>query len=130
MPLQPPDDDNTSLQYQPPQYWPLFLETFRFDWQAVRELQRAEQPAATREGLRRKRRELEDIVQRPYRDAGFPDLGPISRWMVRTRYRLFGKWSLGPVAGRDEFGRDVLSRVFWGRAFRSSWASWPRWSRS
>ena len=31
--------------------------------------------------------------------------------MVRTRYRLFGNWSLGPVAGRDEFGRDVLSRV-------------------
>ena len=125
LPLQPPDDDNTSLQYQPPQYWPLFLETFRFDWQAVsesparlqqvrRELQTAEQHDSASDDVRRKRRELEDIVQRPYRDAGFADLGPLSRWTVCTRYRLFSNWSLGPVAGRDEFGRDVLSRVFWG----------------
>jgi oligopeptide transport system permease protein len=119
LPLQPPDDDNTALQYQPPQVWPLVVETFRFDWQAV-----ASSPARLQEvrrelhaagdEARRKRRELEDIVQRPYRDAGYPNLGPLSRWMVRTRYRLFGNWSLGPVAGRDEFGRDVLSRVFWG----------------
>ncbi len=125
LPLQPPDDDNTSRQYESPQYWPLFLETFRFDWQTVREsparlqqvrreLQTAEQRDSASDEVRRKRRELEDIVQRPYRDAGFADLGPLSRWMVRTRYRLFGNWSVGPVAGRDEFGRDVLSRVFWG----------------
>jgi oligopeptide transport system permease protein len=129
LPLQPPDDDNTALQYQPPQYWPLFVETFRFDWHAVantparleevrRELHAAELQIERRDAasdeVRRKRRELEDIVQRPYRDAGYPNLGPLSRWMVRTRYRLFGNWSLGPVAGRDEFGRDVLSRVFWG----------------
>jgi oligopeptide transport system permease protein len=141
LPLQPPDDDNTPLQYQSPQYWPLFIESFRFDWEALRatparwqqvrgELQAAESQSAeldeplviaadergkdVREEIRRKRRELEDIVQRPYRDAGYPDLGPVSRWMVRTRYLLFGNWSVGPVAGRDEFGRDVLSRVFWG----------------
>jgi oligopeptide transport system permease protein len=136
LPLQPPDDDNTDLQYRPPSLWPLFVESFRFDWEAVRatperlaetrsELQaarretaelevRGQETRAQQEVIARKTRELEDIVQRPYRDAGFADLGPVSRWMVRTRYRLFGEWSVGPVAGRDEFGRDVLSRVFWG----------------
>jgi oligopeptide transport system permease protein len=70
--------------------------------------------AAARQEIRRKRQELHNLLLRPYREAGYPDLGPVSRWMVRTRSRLFGEWSLGPVAGRDEFGRDVLSRVFWG----------------
>jgi oligopeptide transport system permease protein len=141
LPLQPPDDDNTKLQYQPPRLWPLFVSTLRFDWEAVqrtperltqtrRELHDAEDrltqakqasgsasDAAVEKAsdeVQKKSRELEDIVQRPYTDAGFADLGPLSRWMVRMRYRLFGSWSLGPVAGRDEFGRDVLSRVFWG----------------
>ena len=60
------------------------------------------------------RRELENILLRPYREAGFPDVGLLSRWMIRVRYQLFGNWALGPIAGRDEFGRDVLARVFWG----------------
>jgi oligopeptide transport system permease protein len=62
----------------------------------------------------RKKRALEDIVLRPYREAGFPDIGPVSRWMVRQRFRVFGEWSIGPTCGRDEFGRDVLARICWG----------------
>lgn len=141
LPLQPPDDDNTRLQYEPPRLHPLFAKTFRFDWDAVRQtpkrLQQVSRQLAVAEQhleevkheydgkagpeveiasdmVRKKNRQLEDIRQRPYRDAGFPDLGRFSRWLVRVRYRAFGQWSLGPVAGRDEFGRDVLSRVCWG----------------
>jgi oligopeptide transport system permease protein len=141
LPLAPPDKHRTDLQYQPPQFAPLFRPTFKLDWQAIQdtpqklaaaraELNEARQqlaaarhaaPAPTDESVdaaerlaRRRANVLESILLRPYRAAGFPELGPISRWMVRMRYRLFGEWTLAPVAGRDEFGRDVLSRVFWG----------------
>ncbi len=141
LPLAPPDKHQTDLQYRPPQLAPLFLRTFELDWQAIQqtpkemavarhELQMAQVRLAEAKRaaasptedaveaaerlVRRKSNELEGILLRPYRDAGYPDLGPVSRWLVRMRYRAFGEWTLGPVAGRDEFGRDVLSRVFWG----------------
>jgi oligopeptide transport system permease protein len=141
LPLAPPDKHRTQLQYEPPRLVPLLAKTFELDWKAIqqtparlaptgRELEAARQRLAEAKELpgthsnvaveageqdvRRKKRELHNLSLRPYRAAGYPDLGPIDRWMVRTRYGLFGEWSFGPVAGRDEFGRDVLSRVFWG----------------
>ncbi len=152
LPLAPPDKHHTDLQYEPPKLTPLFVKTFTLDWPAIQETPsklagvRAELQAskeqlakaqktdvplpkgikAASSEVRRKYNELQNILLRPYREAGFPDPGLVSRWMIRTRSRLFGEWTLGSLAGRDEFGRDVLSRVFWAPGSRSSWALSPR----
>ena len=91
LPLQPPDRKMTHLQYAAPQFGPLW-EHFGED---------AALMAADH-----------DEDQQLYRD--YPDLGVISRAMVRLRYRIFGSGSITSICGRDELGRDVLSRVFWG----------------
>ncbi len=128
LPLAPPDQHHTNLQYESPKLQPLFDRTFSLNWKAIDAA--PEEMAAVRKKLasveeqtpttataneeQRLHNEMQSILYRPYRDAGFPDVGPVSRWMIRMRSRLFGEWALGSFAGRDEFGRDVLARVFWG----------------
>ncbi len=107
LPLAPPDRHHTDLQYEPPRLSPLVSKTFQLDWAAIN------RTSTQLDGVQDKN-ERRNILLRPYREAGFPDVGLVSRWMIRTRSHLFGEWTLGSLAGRDEFGRDVLSRVFWG----------------
>jgi oligopeptide transport system permease protein len=40
--------------------------------------------------------------------------GPVTRLMLQTRLAVFGTWCIPSICGRDELGRDVLSRIFWG----------------
>ncbi len=135
LPISPPDKHHTELQYEPPKFSPLFNQSFVLDWKPIEEtsqrLAAISQNLPTASGRDRDRikREMEDALLRPYREAGYPDVGPISRWMIRVRYRVFGELNLASVAGRDEFGRDLLARVFGAPAFRSSSASSPRSSR-
>lgn len=144
LPLQPPDQTRTAQKYAPPVWSPLVLPNFHFNAEslaasaaavariesdivaaseAIRGL-RAKQRSGTSgvaDPLRAAERERETLyqrlrhtIQRPYTDAGYAELGPLSRWMVRCRASLFGDRSLGSVCGRDALGRDVLSRIFWG----------------
>jgi oligopeptide transport system permease protein len=141
LPLAAPDKHHTELQYEPPKLTPLFVKTFSLNWQAIEDTRSslgavyndlaaarqhyAEVRAAAADDsskevkkaeseVHRIENEVNTVLYRPYRQAGFPDIGPVSRWMIRMRDRLFGPWTLGSLAGRDDFGRDVLSRVFWG----------------
>jgi oligopeptide transport system permease protein len=137
LPMQTPDREQTDLQYAEPMLSPVWLFDFKLDTEAI-----ANTPAAVakletelvtlkknfavakngdeadyqiaRRALRRKEAEIQDTIQAPYRRLGFPKLGAISRGMVRLRYAVFGERSLNSLCGRDVFGRDTLSRVFWG----------------
>ena len=40
--------------------------------------------------------------------------GPLTWQLLKARIAIFGTWSLPSLCGRDELGRDVLSRIFWG----------------
>ncbi|MEX2027144.1 MAG: ABC transporter permease [Pirellulaceae bacterium] len=40
--------------------------------------------------------------------------GLVTRLMLRARLATFGTWSVPSLCGRDELGRDVLARIFWG----------------
>jgi oligopeptide transport system permease protein len=160
LPLQPPDQDRTALQYAPPTATPLWLNNFAFDPEAIpktfaeADALRSQIPAlehayaeadaayerakaalpgglsqlareqrlaplanardAAFDALFRKHAEIEDTIQAPYTRAGFPQLGRVSRGMVRARHAVFGASQLNSLCGRDLLGRDVLSRVFWG----------------
>ncbi len=137
LPLQAPDHAQTNLQYAEPVFSPFWLHTFELDTKAIdrapdivkklqAELEELERNFAmardkpdkeyhtAREALRRKEAEIQDTIQAPYRKLGFPNLGIISRSMVRTRYAIFGDRSANSLCGRDVLGRDTLSRVFWG----------------
>jgi len=139
LPLQPPDQDDTKLKFQPPQASPFLETSFELDAAAIEASyrrraeteakfaqQQSDPPEAVENSTsvdqaklqqkeqRRVKDTLDDIVQRPYGDAGFPVLGGLSRWMVRCRLTLFGNRSIGSICGRDKLGRDIFSRIFWG----------------
>lgn len=136
LPLQAPDHAQTALQYEEPTASPLWIPSRHLDEDEIartpalvstmeKELAvlktRYEQARKDSQGLedarrqlRRKEAEIQDTVQAPYRNLGYPQLGLLSRSMVRARFALFGDWSINSLCGRDILGRDLLSRLFWG----------------
>lgn len=139
LPLAPPDHIQTSLKLTPPS-GPLFTSEFAFDPQRVTDSYReaaemAPEIAAAYAAIdaaaiddapdgddrtiaeakyRRLVTTQEGLIQRPYREVGYPNLGWLPRSMVRLRHMVFGDLQFGPLFGRDKLGRDILSRVFWG----------------
>lgn len=133
LPLQPSDKTDTSRDFDPPTFThhpsdnltirqegdvepvPLTLEHIAASNKKIATLKKriADLPPDSEE-REQLVNSIEDVRQGPYTDAGFTNMGPVSRWMTRMRLRIFGNWSIPSICGRDNLGRDVLSRIFWG----------------
>ncbi|MEM9186954.1 MAG: ABC transporter permease [Planctomycetota bacterium] len=122
LPLTPPDHDNTGLAFasplkapdrpgQPGERVKLIEKTQPLTAQRLAEVRARIEEARSAGGSSKS---VEDLTQRPYSELGYPELGPLARAMVRARYAVFGEFTIGPICGRDNLGRDILSRVFWG----------------
>ncbi|HTQ37717.1 MAG TPA: ABC transporter permease, partial [Pirellulales bacterium] len=92
LPLQSPYAVDTSISFASPTARPLWIESIKVDQPSTAD----NAPAA-------------DWVNKQ-----FGDINGFNRWLVKLRIKLFGKWSLNSLMGRDELGRDLLARLFWG----------------
>lgn len=138
LPLEPPRRVQTGLKYSPPSFRPLFVATFTLTEDRLAEARRqahqlrqqaeqagrsrqapptvdaqppADDPGAAPANLAAR---LEDAIQAPYKEAGFGPLNRFNRGLVQLRLKIFGPWTLTSLCGRDDLGRDLASRLFWG----------------
>jgi oligopeptide transport system permease protein len=96
LPLQSPFAIDTKLAYAPPTLWPVMIESLKIPNEATG----ADASASSGE--------------RDWIDNQFGDLNRLNRWLVEIRAKVFGSWSINSLCGRDQLGRDLLARLFWG----------------
>jgi len=134
LPLTPPDQDLTDQAFAEPS-GPVFAKTTELTAERLGEFDTriqqtqdaiaslsSNRPAAADQAeldeidaeIRQEYNRLDDLIQRPYGDLGYPKIGLLTRAMVRGRYAIFGDTTIGPICGRDKLGRDIFSRIFWG----------------
>jgi oligopeptide transport system permease protein len=93
LPLQSPIATDTRQAYAPPTFWPVMIDSLRVSESG---------DAAVTEG------------KGDWIENQFGDLDRVNRWLVEIRAKLFGPWSVNSLCGRDDLGRDLLARLFWG----------------
>jgi oligopeptide transport system permease protein len=96
LPLQSPFTIDTKMAYAPPTVWPVMVHALKVPDNS----NGADASVSGNKG---------DWI-----DTQFGDLNIVNRWLIEARAKLFGSWSINSLCGRDELGRDLLSRLFWG----------------
>jgi oligopeptide transport system permease protein len=123
LPLQSPQFQlaDKEHKYQPPN-----LEKIELNFQ-LEDAKRLEREAADlaaqlrrlpKDATNKDRDALRLDLEAKRRDHPFNRLwnepGPLTSALIRARVAIFGRWCIPSICGRDELGRDVLARVFWG----------------
>jgi oligopeptide transport system permease protein len=93
LPLQSPIATDTRQAFAPPTFWPMMIDSLRVSEGS---------DAAATEG------------KGDWIENQFGDLDRVNRWLVEIRATIFGPWSVNSLCGRDDLGRDLLARLFWG----------------
>jgi oligopeptide transport system permease protein len=96
LPLQSPMATDTKQAFAGPTLWPLMIDSLRIP-------DNSDAAAGT---------EIEGKAD--WIDKQFGELDRVNRWFVEIRAKVFGRWSLNSFCGRDDLGRDLLARLFWG----------------
>jgi oligopeptide transport system permease protein len=106
---QPPNARNVRLPYNYRS-----VQQFEEEVRGLRQRLRGAEAA----GAWAERDDLESQVASRERSHPFNQLwnnpGPLARMMIRARFMVFDDRCIPSICGRDELGRDVLSRIFWG----------------
>ncbi len=98
LPLQSPYKVDTDASFAPPTARPLFVETLNIA--PPLDAHPADEQATA---------QTSDWINKQ-----FGDINGFNRLLVELRAKIFGRWSVNSILGRDELGRDLLARVFWG----------------
>ena len=96
LPLQSPYQPNVATAYAPPS-WNIST--------------RLELPPA---GADAKAEPLSAAGIPAWIERQFGPVGGLNIVLIEARAKVFGSWSIPSICGRDELGRDVLARLFWG----------------
>jgi oligopeptide transport system permease protein len=98
LPLQSPYTPDIKQIFATPTATPVFLPTLQIP-----------QIAKTNNADQKSANHAQDWIDRQFGKLNF-----FNRWLTQLRVNIFGNRSLNSLLGRDELGRDLLARLFWG----------------
>jgi oligopeptide transport system permease protein len=111
LPLQSPYAVDTNAIFAGPSASPLFIKSLAID-EPTQSREPASAPSTDSQATKSER--AGEGRSADWINKQFGDINGFNRTLVKLRVTVFGPWSLNSILGRDELGRDLLARIFWG----------------